>query len=518
MSDEHAPARPAHPVLPGFHPDPSVCRVGEDYYLACSSFEYFPGVPLFHSRDLVHWTQIGSALDRPGQLRLPPDTPSSGGLYAPTLRHHDGRFWLAVTNVTPGEGNLLLTATDPAGPWSDPVRLPGVPGIDPDLAWDEDGTCWCTVAGVSQVRIDPATGRALGEPRPVWSGTPGASAPEAPHLYRIGGHWYLMIAEGGTERGHGVSIARGPAPGGPFEPCPANPILTHRGTGHPVQNTGHADLVQAPDGSWWMVLLGVRPRGGTPGWHVLGRETFLAPVTWEDGWPVVGELGPEPTGLPWPLHPVPAPAVRDDFDAPELAPAWLSLRDRPSGHVTTEERPGWLTLRARGGSLDDLDAVLLGRRQQHHSFRARTLLDPAEGSGGLAVRLDDRHHYAVEATAGGTVRVIARVGSLRTVAAELPLAPGPVVLTVRTGEPPLPGDPRTGPDSLVLGVETTDGTATELASLDGRYLSTEVAGGFTGRVVCLYAATGTVRFDWFDYAPASTAGPGVRPEPRGRRS
>lgn len=254
----------SHPVIPGFHPDPSVCRVGDDYYLACSSFEYVPGVPLFHSRDLVHWRQIGNVLDRPAQLRLPWDTPSSAGIYAPTLRHHDGRFWLIVTNVSSGGGNLLVSATDPAGPWSDPVPLPGVPGIDPDLAWDEDGACWVTVAGISQVRIDPYTGETIGEPRPLWSGTPGAKAPEAPHLHHVGDHWYLLIAEGGTERGHAVSVARGPAPTGPFEPCPANPVLTHRSTDDPVQNTGHADLVQAPDGTWWMVFLGVRPRGGTP--------------------------------------------------------------------------------------------------------------------------------------------------------------------------------------------------------------------------------------------------------------
>ncbi|UCM89809.1 glycoside hydrolase family 43 protein [Streptomyces marincola] len=503
----------ANPVIPGFHPDPSVCRVGDDYYLVCSSFEYFPGVPVFHSRDLVHWTQIGNALDRPEQLRLPPGTRPSGGVYAPTLRHHDGRFWMITTNVS-GDGNLLVTATDPAGPWSDPVLLPGVKGIDPDLAWDEDGTCWCTYAGVGQVRIDPYTGRTLGDARGIWSGTPGAKAPEAPHLYRIDGTWYLMIAEGGTERGHGVSIARGPAPDGPFEPCPANPILTHRGTDHPIQNTGHADLVQGPDGSWWMVLLGVRPQGGTPGWHVLGRETFLVPVTWQDGWPVVGALSPELPAPPWPLRPGPGVPVRDDFAAPDLAPHWISPRHRPEESRTTGERPGWLTLRADAGPVPpaqpagpvppagsaEPEPAFLGRRQQHVSCRARALTDPAGGRGGLMVRLDERHHYAVEAVPG-EVRVLARIGTLRTAVAAHPVPEGPVVLRVETAAPRDRDDPRTGPDVLLLGVEERDGSFTELAALDGRYLSTEVAGGFTGRVIGMYASAGTVHFDWFDYEP-----------------
>ncbi|WP_217213445.1 glycoside hydrolase family 43 protein [Streptomyces sp. AC550_RSS872] len=496
---QRADATMTNPVIPGFHPDPSVCRVGDDYYLVCSSFEYFPGIPVFHSRDLVHWTQIGNALDRPAQLRLPASMPSSGGIYAPTLRHHDGRFWLIVTNVAKGEGNMLFTATDPAGPWSDPVRLPEVKGIDPDLAWDEDGTCWCTVAGGAQVRIDPYTGETFGSAHQVWAGTPGAQAPEAPHLYHIGAYWYLLIAEGGTERGHAVSIARGRTPTGPFEPCPANPVLTHRGTHRPIQNTGHADLVQGPDGSWWLVLLGVRPRGGTPGWHVLGRETFLAPVTWVGDWPVVGEV---PSVLPapaWPLVPGPAEEVRDDFDLSELRPQWISVRDRPAKHCTTKERSGWLTLRAGGASLDEPDVVFAGRRQQHLSCRVRTRIDPAEGRGGLAVRLDEEHHYEIEA-AEGQVRVLSRVGPFRTVVASRPVPAGPVVLRLDVSDAP-PNGPRTGPDVLTFGVEEPDGTFIPLGALDGRYLSTEVAGGFTGRVIGLYAAAGTVHFDWFDYEP-----------------
>jgi beta-xylosidase len=252
-----------------------------------------------------------------------------------------------------------------------------------------------------------------------------------------------------------------------------------------------------------MVLLGVRPGGGSPGWHVLGRETFLAPVEWVDGWPVVGEVTTRAPVPPWPLHPAPAEAVRDDFDAVDLHPRWVSPRHRPEEDVTLKERPGWLTLRARGDGLDRRDVAFLGRRQQHLSCDARTLVDPAGGAGGLAVRLDEEHHYAIEA-GGGRVAVTARIGPLRTEVAAAPLPPGPAVLALRV-RPQEPGDARTGPDTVTFGTEDADGAFTALAELDGRYLSTEVAGGFTGRVLGVYAASGTVHFDWFDYAPGRDA-------------
>ncbi|HWS32744.1 MAG TPA: glycoside hydrolase family 43 protein [Actinoplanes sp.] len=474
------------PVIPGMFPDPSVCRVGDDYYLACSSFEYVPGVPILHSRDLLRWELIGHALDT---LSLPPEAPSSGGVYAPTLRFHDGLFWLITTNVAAGGGSVIVTATDPAGPWSEPIPVADV-GIDPDLAWDEDGNCWCTSAGVGQVRLDPYTGKHLSEQRRLWSGAPGAKAPEAPHLYRIGEYWYLLIAEGGTERGHAVSIARGPSPEGPFEACPANPILTHRGVDHPVQNTGHADLVQAADGTWWMVFLGVRPGGGTPGWHVLGRETFLAPVTWSDGWPVVG---PVTSGRPG------TDVIHDDFPGPDLHPRWISVRSRPRD---TWSAGGGLTLHARDRSLDDPQVTFVGLRQQHPACRVRTSVT---GTGGLAVRLDEHHHYEIE-TEAGEVRVVARLGTIRHVAAARPVPDGPVLLGVDViAADPADWDPRKGPDVLRFGLATPDGGLDVLAELDGRYLSTEVAGGFTGRVIGMYAGSGTACFDWFRYEPVRAA-------------
>ena len=216
----------SNPVIPGFHPDPSVCRVGEEYFLVTSSFTYSPGVPIFRSRNLVDWTQIGNVLERPSQLDLSGTTASASlGIYAPTIRHHDGRFWAITTCVrSPGLNSFFVTSADPAGPWSDPIGV-AVQGIDPDLAWDGEGRCWVhfsSLAGVARCRIDSSTGDVVEGPEPTWSGT-GLQYPEAPHLLERDGTWYLLIAEGGTERGHAVSVARGPSPEGPWEGCPQQP-------------------------------------------------------------------------------------------------------------------------------------------------------------------------------------------------------------------------------------------------------------------------------------------------------
>ncbi|WP_157601941.1 glycoside hydrolase family 43 protein, partial [Promicromonospora kroppenstedtii] len=291
----------SNPILPGCYPDPTICRVGAEYYLVTSTFEYFPGLPVFRSRDLVHWEQIGHAVDRPGQLDMQ-GIASSGGLYAPTLRHHDGTFWLVCTLVDQQDssrgGNFVLTATDPAGPWSDPVWL-GEDGIDPSLFFDDDGRVWLHGTRLAREpewhdqtevwlrELDPATMRLAGPEHVLWRGAVlGAVWAEGPHLYRVDGTYYLLAAEGGTEFHHAISVARSDSVTGPYVGNRANPVLTHRHLGRDVDvvGVGHADLVEAPDGSWWAVLLGMRPYGG---YHYnLGRETFLVPVTWEDGWPV----------------------------------------------------------------------------------------------------------------------------------------------------------------------------------------------------------------------------------------
>ncbi len=499
--------RYANPVIPGFHPDPSVCRVGKDFYLVTSSFEYFPGVPVFHSRDLVHWEQIGHCLTRESQLPLA-GAACSGGIYAPTIRFHRGLFYMITTNASHG-GNFIVTTPDPHGEWSEPVRV-DVPGIDPSLLFDDNGKTYCSGTGkgggVWQSRIDAKTGRRLTRPRLVWPGT-GGRYPEAPHLYKIRGRYYLMIAEGGTEYGHMETIARSRSPWGPFEPCPRNPILTHRNYfTSPIQATGHADIFEDGKGRWWAVCLGIRPKGGS--FHHLGRETFLAPITWDkDGWPVIGNRGTvelRMTGpLPKPL-PVDAPGVRDGFDTPDLRLCWNFLRNPHAGDWSLSERRGWLRLKGSALTLNDLASpALLGRRQEHFDCRASCLVefDPAKENeeAGLAVLANASHHYELALGRRGRRRVAfvrRRIGDLTSVVAEEPVAAGPVELTVVADEAKYAFSFRAGRSRPKT-----------LATAATRYLSTEVAGGFTGVYFALYA-TGNGRrsavpadFDWFEYRP-----------------
>ncbi|WP_456823585.1 family 43 glycosylhydrolase [Cellulomonas sp. P5_E12] len=484
---------PTRPVIAGFHPDPSVCRVGEAFYLACSSFEYAPGVPVFRSVDLVDWTLVGHALDRPDQLALARVGPS-GGIYAPTLRHHDGRFWLVTTNVDDGPGHLVVSAADPAGPWSAPVRIEEAGGIDPDLAWDDLGTCYLTWSdgGILQAEVDLASGRLLTEPRRLWSGT-GGRDPEGPHLYRVGDTWYLVLAEGGTGLGHAVSVARGPAPTGPFEPFDENPVLTARGTSRTVQSTGHGDLVERSDGSWALVHLGVRSAGRFPGWHVLGRETFAVQVDWVNGWPRVGEPLEPPETAGW--------SQRLDGTVPELPADWVGAAVFPDEVLRRAE--GRWRLSSPAESAGEHDArTFVGRRQEHRTTTVRARIDATDGVGGLEVRIDPRHALTLEVD-GGRVRAVARIGSVTTPLGEWHGEPGDdpggVVLELRAD----PGaDGAGGPDVLVACVERS-GLRTELGRLDGRYLSSEVAGGFTGRMVGAVCSRGHVDVLDLEYAGAT---------------
>ena len=473
------------PVIPGFFPDPSVCRGGDTLYLANSSFEYSPGVPLWRSDDLVTWHEVGHALDGDPAFTAG-DAAPGGGVYAPTLRHHDGRFWMITTNVSGAPGQLVTSAPAIEGPWAPAQVIAGIPGIDPDLAWDDDGTCLVSyssntseVPGIGQVPVDLERGVVTGPARSIMPGT-GLAYPEGPHVFRRGDWWYLLFAEGGTERGHCVSVARGPAASGPFELCPANPILTRRSTTFPVQNTGHADMVELADGSWAMVYLGVRPRGATPLFHVNGRETFVAGIDWVEDWPVVVADRYE----------IPAPETDfvDRFET--LHARWISPGAAPSAFATAGDG---VVLRCSADSPGGAPAML-GVRARDPYWRFAAVTEARDGAA-VRVRMDERHWYELR-LAGGRAVVHAQIGSVaQEFAADVPLAvDGAIELRVRA-------DAATtgGPDDLVFEVASAYGIH-PLARLDGRYLSTEVAGGFVGRVIGLRALDGPVRFTEARYA------------------
>lgn len=283
-----------NPVVSGFYPDPSVVRVGENFYMVNSSFEFFPGVPLSHSKNLVNWEPIGHCLTRKSQVPLE-NAAVSTGILAPTIRYHKGIYYMITTNLTAliqkGVGNFIVTTTDPSEQWSEPIWIKHQ-GIDPSLFFDDDDRVYYCGTGFDSngqaivlFEIDVKTGKILSEKKSISYGCCG-KCPEAPHIYKKDGMYYLLLAEGGTEYGHMVTIQRSENIWGPYEACPQNPILTHRNyNSEPIQCVGHADLFDDQNGNWWMVVLGTRNTNVQL--HHLGRETFLVPVEWENGWPIV---------------------------------------------------------------------------------------------------------------------------------------------------------------------------------------------------------------------------------------
>lgn len=490
----------ANPILPGCHPDPSICRVGDDYYLVTSTFEYFPGLPVFHSTDLARWECIGHVVTRGDQLDYS-GIASSGGLYAPTIRQHDGRFWVVCTLVDqadPGRGgNFLMTATDPAGPWSDPVWLDAA-GIDPSLFFDDDGRAW--LHGTRPARqpawhdqtevwvreLDLSTSTLVGPEHVIWNGAVlGAVWAEGPHLYKVDGSYYLLAAEGGTEFHHAVSVARSDAVTGPYVGNPANPVLTHRHLGHgaDIVGTGHADLVQAGDGSWWAVLLGMRP---IDGYHYpLGRETFLVPVAWEDGWPVFAPgLGRVP-------NPVEVPFARDGSALLGDA-GWTSLRG-PAEAFAERDGDGW-RVRLQAASLTDPGTPsFLGVRQRHRDLDLDVQVVLNDGDGcrssqlrpgedvGLAIRQSERDHVRLALTpAGGGLlaRAIHRRAGTEVLLGELALGTSD---RVRLGV-------RVRGREYALWVQVGDRDVV-VGTADARTLDSVATGGFLGIWLGVYGTS-----------------------------
>lgn len=467
-----------NPIIPGFHPDPSVCRVGDTFYLVNSSFQYFPGVPIFQSKDMIHWEQIGNVLNRESQIPLKGAT-SWQGIYAPTIRYHDGTFYMITTNIGNG-GNFMVTAHDVRGPWSEPIWLQQQ-GIDPSLYF-EDGKCYMVSNPDNTImlcEIDPVTGKQLTESKPLWQGT-GGRYPEGPHLYKKDGWYYLLISEGGTELAHRLTIARSKKIDGPYIANPDNPLLTHcslAGQSSQIQGTGHGDLVQGKDGQWWMVFLAYRNFGGA--YHHLGRETFLAPVTWEKGkWPVVNGGNPVDS------------LMYIDGIKEELAGTNRSLANNSSFFTQhsslyiqnpIKENYVWqgntLRLRPHGTLLDNNRPTFIGIRQESANMQVEVDVTAWEkAKAGLSVyQIDDGHmNFYVE---GNTVTVWMRLKSIGYPVAQATLPEGTnrVRLRIKADE-----------NNYMFSYSANGSDFQAMGSMNCSLLSTEVAGGFTGVILGLF--------------------------------
>ncbi|MBN8458522.1 MAG: glycoside hydrolase family 43 protein [Verrucomicrobia bacterium] len=412
-----------NPILTGFYPDPSICRVGGNFYLVNSTFEWFPGVPVHHSRDLRNWRLIGHILTEKRLLDLR-GVADSAGVWAPSLSYADGKFWLIYTNIhNTGSGRpfkdiriCLTTATDILGPWSDPIKLDSI-GFDPSLFHDTNGRKYLLniewdfrkdhyrFAGIVIQEYDPAAGRLTGERHKILRKPDNLT--EGPNLYQKDGWYFLMLAEGGTGWNHGISAARSRSVLGPYELDPQASVLTTRDTPDWwLQKAGHGELVETAAGEWYLAHLGSRPVGDRR--CVLGRETCLQRVVWEDGWLRLAHGGtlperelPNPTGIP--EHPWAAAPDRDDFDTPSLDPSWSSLRvpaDR--SWVSLTALPGWLRLTGRDSLHSYFEQSLLAKRLTHFRATATTRMRFAPSHftqmAGLVCYYDTRTHYYLRVT------------------------------------------------------------------------------------------------------------------------
>jgi xylan 1,4-beta-xylosidase len=506
------PLKPGYfrnPIIPGFHPDPSIVRVGKDYYLVNSTFAFYPGLPIFRSRDLVNWTQIGNAIDRPDMF----DFSGLGvarAVFSPTIRYHGGQFYIVNTCIECGF-NFIISAKDPAGPWSTPAFLPAVDGIDPDLFFDDDGRVWISNNGPpvgtprydghraiwiqefdlkTMTMIGPRTvvvdGGVKPAEKPIWT--------EGPHIFKRDGYYFLIAAEGGTAGNHSETVFRSRKVTGPYAPGPINPILTQRDLDpkrpFSVYATGHADFVQATGGKWWAVFLGTRPYEANL--SNMGRETFLLPVTWpKGGWP---NILPPKTRVPQILSGITKKSGsarwRDDFAQSQLALDWLMLR-------TPKEKffdltPGGLALTPRAVTLSGSgNPSFLAKRQSHANASVETEMrytpDRSGDHAGLVAFADEQHHYFVglwQSARGARMEVRVRSDSYDADEGRI------LVSQPYLGKPGAPIRLKISAKGAAydFGYAEGDGAWHNLVvNADGRVLASEPTNQFTGTVIGVFA-------------------------------
>lgn len=445
-----------NPVIRGFYPDPSVCRAGDNFYLVNSSFEFFPGVPLFHSKNLAQWEPVGHCLTSKEQVKLD-GCHASGGIYAPTIRYHEGWFYMTVTNVS-DKGNFIVHTRNPEEGWSEPCWVKQG-GIDPSLFFDEDGKVYYTTTGnledgtstIQMCEVDPMTGEKLTESRVINYGC-GGRCPEGPHIYKKGGYYYLMLAEGGTEYGHMETLQRSRNPYGPYEACPYNPILSHKDYQKgDLAGVGHGDLVEDADGNWWMIFHGIRPLKGEYGYlmlHNLGRETFLAPVTWtEDGWLTVGNDGIvdfEMEGeLPAEAEDETEVVFEDTFEDEEFSVKYTFLRNPDMSEYVRDTENKQLLLRGNDATLNEEGSpAWIGIRQEEFTAEAEVTVWSGENGragnrAGLTAFYNDGYHYDVYTTEENGQQYICYAQCIHetyTVLEKIPVSAGKVTLKLKADD------------------------------------------------------------------------------------
>jgi len=495
-----------NPVIRGFNPDPSICRVGEDYYAISSTSYIYPGIPVYHSKDLIHWKLIGHCLTRPEHYFLDKNN-NKPEIYAGTLRYHNGIFYMITTDVA-GGGNFYVTATNPAGLWSDPVFVDR-PVFDPSLFFDDDGKVYYTRRGefadkdIVQAEIDIKTGKLLTSLKSISKGLVGDDT-EGPHLFKRDGWYYLTMGEGGSRYLHMQSIARSKSPWGPFEKCPYNPVISqHNGWWHHTAALGHADFIDDHLGNSWAVCLGQR-KAGYMDFSVIGRETFLMPVEWKDGWPYVKETALTKLKIhtkTLPLQPwLPEPA-RDEFDTQKLALKW-NLMAYPFEKVySLTERPGYLRLFGTAESLiQSRQVAFVGIRQTELSGEIITRMEfePTSDNeeAGIAVYQSPECKYSAYLTLRNQRKVVCvrkTVGDMVQESDGVAVDGTQVWLKVVFN-----------PDRYVFLVSNDGNQWEEVGSGLTNLISTDVARSFGGVLLGLYASGQGMKcrnpadFDWFD--------------------
>lgn len=522
-----------NPILPGFYPDPAICKVGSDYYLVNSTFVYFPGIPVMHSKDLKNWKQISSVIERPSQMDFMGERVSRG-LFAPAISHHNGTFYVTCTDIDNG-GNFVVTAKSASGPWSDPVYLKKVRGIDPSLFFENDRVfiiynseapdnkpLYDGHRTVKIYELDINTLQEIGSEKILVNGGVDLSKKpvwiEGPHIYKREGFYYLMAAEGGTSVNHSEVILRSENVRGPYVPWDKNPILTQRHLDpkrkNPVTSVGHADLVDGPDGQTYAVFLGVRPYEGD--FYNTGRETFIAPVKWIDGWPVIN---PDFEEVQY-KYPVSWKEVKQENVLPisgnftskvlfkdTLNTEFLFLRTHNPDWYSFKQNPGALTIKLRPETVMETgNPSFIGRRQQHLQSSASTELDFStvkdnEKAGLIIFQGEKNFYYICKSSDGGKAVVQLFKGNASgkmdlVKQAALPASKSKLFLKISAERDTY---------SFWYGQQNDKWTLLQ-DKLDAKFLSTAIAGGFVGSLFAMYATSGgvpsnnQVAYKWLEYS------------------